>query len=206
MDDGPTQPFLEWGVATRPLGAGTSSGDVAVVSVVGALALVAACDGLGHGPAAARAATAAAAVLEQFAGEDVVMLARRCDEALQSTRGAAISLAVLSASAAAVTWVGVGNVEGRLLRGTPSGPGESQSLILDAGIVGEGLPRLHAVTVPVERGDTLIFVTDGVDSRFADSLVPVGAPQEIADRIVREHGRSTDDALVLVARYLGAGS
>src|SRR5919204_112482 len=92
------------------------------------------------------------------------------------------------------------------LRGAPSAPGEDRSLILDPGIVGEGAAPRHAATIPVERGDTLVFATDGVDRRFADSLVPVGAPQEIAQRILDEHGRSTDDALVLVARYLGPRS
>ena len=199
-------PFLECGIATRPLGGATPSGDIAVVSVAGGRALVAVCDGLGHGPEAARAAAAAAAVLEEFAGDDVVSLTRRCDHALRDTRGAAISLAVLSASTAAMTWVGVGNVEGRLVRGAPSAPGEDRSLILDPGIVGDRAAPRHAATIPVERGDTLVFATDGVARRFADSLVPVGAPQEIAQRILDEHGRSTDDALVLVARYLGPRS
>jgi serine/threonine protein phosphatase PrpC len=204
VDERPPPLLLEWGVAVRPLRGETQSGDAAVVRFCGETALVAACDGLGHGPDAARAAAAAAAVLEQFEGEDVVSLAHRCDEALRTTRGAAISLAVFSASPAAVTWVGIGNVEGRVVRGSLSGPGQSQSLTLHPGIAGEGLPPLHAVTLPVARGDTLLFATDGVHDRFADWLVPVGPPQEIAERIVDEHSKSTDDALVLVARYLGA--
>ena len=203
MDEHTPPLFLEWGVAARPLRGGTLSGDAAVVKFARDLALVATCDGLGHGAAAADAATAAAAVLEEFEGEDVVSLMRQCDAALRSTRGAAISVAVFSASAAAMTWLGVGNVEGRLLRGTVAAPGKGESLILDPGIVGDGVAWLHTMTVPVARGDTLIFATDGVEASFADSLVPVGAPQDIADRILAEHGRPTDDALVLVARYLG---
>ena len=201
-----TQPFLEWGVASRPFGGGPTSGDVAVVRVVRDVALVAACDGLGHGVAAARAATAAAAVLDAFSGEDAVALARRCDEALRSTRGAALSLAVFSAPVATLTWVGVGNVEGRLLRGNSSAPGAAVCLMPDVGIVGNGVAPTHPVTLPVERGDTLILATDGVAGRFADSVALVGTPQDIAGRILDEHGRPTDDALVLVARYLGSRS
>jgi phosphoserine phosphatase RsbX len=204
VDESPTPLFLEWGVAARPLRGETKSGDVAVVRFCRETALIAACDGLGHGADAARAAAAAAAALETFGGEDVVSVARRCDEALRTTRGAAISLAVVAAMPAAVTWVGVGNVEGRLLRGSLSAADGSRSLILQPGIAGEGLPSLHAVTVAIGRGDTLIFATDGVDSRFADWLVPVGAPQSIAERILDQHSKSTDDALVVVARYLGS--
>jgi hypothetical protein len=36
-------------------------------------------------------------------------------------------------------------------------------------------------------------------------LVDIGdPPQQLADQLLSEYGKSTDDALVLVARYLGA--
>jgi hypothetical protein len=36
-------------------------------------------------------------------------------------------------------------------------------------------------------------------------LVRSDSPQQIADRILKRHFKGTDDALVLVARYVGRG-
>src|SRR3989442_542063 len=57
----------------------------------------------------------------------------------------------------------------------------------------------HATESPVP----LIFATDGIREGFADGLSPEAAPQHLADQILARHGKGTDDALVLVARYLG---
>ena len=65
------------------------------------------------------------------------------------------------------------------------------------------LPRLHPVVLPIARGDTLLFATDGVREGFAEGLPPEATPQQLADQILARHGKGTDDALVLVARYLG---
>ena len=52
------------------------------------------------------------------------------------------------------------------------------------------------------RGDTLVFVTDGIRSGFADKLSALEPPQKSADRILAEYCRGSDDALVVVTRYL----
>jgi serine/threonine protein phosphatase PrpC len=52
------------------------------------------------------------------------------------------------------------------------------------------------------RGDTLILVTDGVHNNFSDGVSVSDRPQLIADRILAEFSKGSDDALVLVARYL----
>ena len=79
-----------------------------------------------------------------------------------------------------------------------------ESLTLRSGVVGTRLPLLHAAIVPVKRGDTLIFATDGVRSEFAQRLALGAGPQQIADTILAQYAKGTDDALVLVARYVGA--
>lgn len=76
-------------------------------------------------------------------------------------------------------------------------------LLLRGGVVGYQLPPLHASTIPVARGDTLILATDGIRSGFAEGLDLGEPPQRIADHILAQHGKSTDDALVLVGRYIG---
>jgi hypothetical protein len=58
-------------------------------------------------------------------------------------------------------------------------------------------------TIELRRGDVVILATDGVSDAFGESLNVAGLPEELADRILREHGTTHDDALVLVGRYLG---
>ena len=53
-------------------------------------------------------------------------------------------------------------------------------------------------------GDMVIFATDGIAPDFADDLRLDGPVGEIAERIISRYGKKTDDALVLVTRYVGA--
>jgi hypothetical protein len=75
-------------------------------------------------------------------------------------------------------------------------------LVTRGGVVGAQLPPLKAAVVPVARGDTLVFATDGIAREFSENLSLEPPPQELANRILARHGRPTDDALVVVARFL----
>ena len=72
-----------------------------------------------------------------------------------------------------------------------------------AGVIGFRLPALRIDSVPVKAFDTLIMATDGIQPDFAEALSLDGRPQRIADSILSHHRKPNDDALVLVARYLG---
>jgi phosphoserine phosphatase RsbX len=193
---------VEWSVATRCRRGEATSGDLAVVSVLPGSALVAAIDGLGHGTEAARAAGSAGEVLRASPSTDLVPLVRRCHTALRGTRGAAISLAVISAAESCMTWLGVGNVEGRVLSREPSRRIKA-SLALGRGVLGHELPAVRIATLKVRPGDVLILATDGVDAGFADSLDISGSTRAITERILADHWKPADDALVVAVRYLG---
>jgi hypothetical protein len=193
---------LEWGVASRALPGQASSGDLPVVKAFPGGMLVAALDGIGHGDEAAAAAMAARGILEAHAREPVIALFERCHERLRGTRGVAMSVASFNLSDALLTWLGVGNVEGILLRRGLAGAAAEETLLLRAGVVGAQLPSLQATVLPISTGDTLIFATDGIHSDFARGLALNHPPQKTAESILALHGKSTDDALVLVARYL----
>ena len=196
--------MIEWGVATLTLPSQDESGDRHVVQPFPDGVLVAAVDGIGHGEEAAAAAKTAVTILTIYSHESVVTLLRRCHEGLRKTRGVVLSVASFDTHASTMTWLGVGNVEGLLLRADPQASPPRESLLLRGGVVGGELPALSASIVPLVRGDTLVFTTDGVRSDFAEGLtVSEGeSPQRSADRILARYGKHTDDALVLVARYM----
>jgi hypothetical protein len=197
---------IEWGIATRRRPGETTSGDLAVVDLLPDGALVAGIDGLGHGREAARAARKAAAVMRDSPSQDLVRLVQRCHRALRGTRGAAISLAFVSALESRMTWLGVGNVEGRVLSGDLATTRPKSSLALGRGVPGHELPEVRPATITMRPGDVLFLATDGVDASFADSLELSGSSQTISERILAEHWKPPDDALVIVVRYLGARS
>jgi negative regulator of sigma-B (phosphoserine phosphatase) len=134
---------------------------------------------------------------------DLVRLVQCCHRALRGTRGAAISMAFVSVVESRMTWLGVGNVEGRVLSGDPATTRPKGSLALGRGVPGHELPAVRATTVGMRPGDVVVLATDGVDAGFADSLELSGSSQAISERILEMHWKPPDDALVVVVRYLG---
>jgi serine phosphatase RsbU (regulator of sigma subunit) len=197
---------IEWSFASRALPGQPTSGDLQVVKAFPGGVLVAALDGVGHGGEAATAARIAGAMLEARAADPLIVLVQRCHEALRATRGVTMSVASFNVSKGLLTWLGVGNVEGVLLRQSSAPVGEEESLLLRAGVVGLQLPSLEVEVIPVSEGDTLIFATDGIYSNFARGLARSHPPRKAAENILARYGKTTDDALVLVARYLAGHS
>jgi len=165
--------------------------------------LIAAVDGIGHGEEAAEAANAAISVLKSGVEEPVISVVRRCHEALRSKRGVVLSLASIDTERGMMTWIGVGNVHGVLMRAGAQRGGAQETLLLRGGVVGSQLPPLQATVLPVAKNDTLVFATDGVRTEFVDDLSPLETPQRAADKILKHHCRGNDDALVLVVRLIG---
>ena len=200
MPDGPGR--LDAGVAGRALPGEQHSGDLAVLVPHGDGVLAAVIDGLGHGADAAAAATTAAAVLEGAPGADVAALIDRCHAALRKTRGAVMTVAWFDLAAAHLRWVGVGNVEARLLRaGSP--PGRTEGPLTKGGVVGFQLPDVRVSTTTLADGDVVVLATDGIAPAFSEAVGP-GSAQANADRILERHARASDDALVVVLRHLAA--
>lgn len=203
-DETPGQGPIEWAAAGRPLPGQQESGDRCLVQPYSGGVLVAVVDGLGHGPDAAVAGRAAVATLAAHAGEPVGMLAERCHQALKGTRGVALSLALCDTPGHTLTWAGVGNIEGVLLRADPYARPAREYLLQRSGVVGYQMPpSIRAERLPVSRGDTLLLATDGIHGGFVEDIRLDDPPQRVADGILARCARETDDALVLVARYLG---
>jgi negative regulator of sigma-B (phosphoserine phosphatase) len=195
---------IEWAVAELAQPSQSESGDRHLVLSTPDGGLVAVVDGLGHGAEAASAAKVAVRALERGGDRLLVQLFRDCHQSLIGTRGAVISAASFSVPDETMTWLGVGNVEGRLLRAPASGGPPPDALLVRGGVVGAHLPPLVARIARIRRGDMLIVATDGIRSEFLDAPLPYQEPQALANHVLARWGTQADDALVLVVRYLGA--
>jgi phosphoserine phosphatase RsbX len=194
---------VDIGIASFAASEHEESGDLSVSSCMSDYALIAAIDGIGHGKNAAAAAHTAAAVLEASATEPLVSLLQKCHEVLRNTRGVVLSVAFIDFSQSILTWIGVGNVQGFLLRSSQSTSGGNGALLLRPGVVGSQLPMLQTATLPISAGDVLAFATDGIRGEFLEDVLSNDTAQRSADRILAKHCKGTDDALILLARFMG---
>lgn len=196
--------LTHWSVAQQSKAGETSSGDAALVLELPQGCLLAVIDALGHGEEAAKVAASAIAALRGDPPGTVIELLEKCHEALRRTRGVAMSLAWIQYDDSTLTWLGIGNVNGILLRAGAAGSVVREHLLCRGGTVGAELPPLRAAMTSLAPEDTLLFYTDGVEPDrilgFSDVLMP---PDRAAPMLLRECAGNRDDALVLVARYQG---
>jgi len=195
--------MVEYGLAKHAHLDEGESGDLHMVCCNQTGVLIAVIDGIGHGEEAAEVAEIAGGLLRSSAEEPVISLVELCHEKLKGTRGVVLSLAFISPEQKMMTWIGVGNVQGVLLRADTKRGNAQESLLLRAGVVGSKLPYLQASVLPVSQGDTVVFATDGIQSDFSTGLSAWENPQRAADRILNKYRNRNDDALVLVARLTG---
>jgi hypothetical protein len=184
-------------------GGAPESGDAHVVTETVDGALLAVVDGLGHGPAAAEAANAARGVIEDHAAEPPERILELCHDTLRSTRGAVATIVSLRFADDTLSWLGVGNAEAILRRAEPDGGRATEFAPLRPGIVGYRLPELRPAALTVRAGDLLMLTSDGIRTTPDEAIGPGEPVQAIADRILADRAAPDDDALVLVARYLG---
>jgi phosphoserine phosphatase RsbX len=201
-EEPPWPAALERGEAGAPLAGESRTGDLAVFAPYEGGALVAVVDGLGHGAAAADASEAAAVVLSERPDDPPDVLLKRCHDALRTTRGVVATLAWFDLATGGLTWTGIGNVEGRLVRAARQRGDSDDSPTLFGGVLGWSLPAVRVVRTELSPGDCLVMATDGVAADFGSSLMPgVPAPEQ-AKRVLASHARGSDDALVVAVRYL----
>jgi len=206
MESQPTLPSsscIEVGVWTRPSSGEEENGDSYLIKPHGDQVVIGVADGLGHGKEACHAARVAMDCIDSHAGDSLISLFRCCHEELKNTRGAVMSLASFHTRDNTMAWMGVGNVEGVLIRAGASPVPQRETILLRGGVVGLNLPQLYAMEMAVSAGDILVFATDGISRSFSDNLKIQDSPQRLAEEIGSKYALGTDDALVVVARYRG---
>lgn len=195
-------PFVDWAVASRAKPGETLSGDLATVHADKNQCVLAVIDGLGHGPKAAAASEAMVGVVREHRHEPPERLLLLAHRSLAGTRGATATIAAIDVTLGHMTWLGVGNVNGSLVRADSRARPRTHGVFLCRGVLGHQLPSLHHPEVlELRGGDCIVINTDGVQGDVT-SAAQVQAPVDrIAHAILDNGAVPNDDALVLVVRY-----
>jgi phosphoserine phosphatase RsbX len=200
----PEGPTVDWSVASRPVPGEAQSGDAATACVRGGRLVLGVIDGLGHGADAAAAAALAAAAVEDHADEAPAAVLALVHKALVGSRGAAATVAAIDVASGRLDWLGVGNVDGVVVRADATVRPAVHGVFLAAGVLGAQLPPLRPMSpVFLQHGDAIVLATDGVRVDLADAGRSTLRAEALARKLLVDHALPTDDALVLAARWLG---
>jgi anti-sigma regulatory factor (Ser/Thr protein kinase) len=186
------------GVVCVPLHGEEECGDAWAVDVSADRVAVMLVDGLGHGPGAARAASAAVTVFRERAGRTQESILGTMHNALHDTRGAALSITVIDQARGTARFCGVGNVDGRVVTADTN-----RHMVPQNGIVGHTMPRVLPADVPWPPDGRLVMHSDGISSRWRPDSYPgllARHPALLAGVLFRDFARARDDATVLVIR------
>jgi anti-sigma regulatory factor (Ser/Thr protein kinase) len=193
---GPGPPVIRCAGLIRPITGETECGDDFGAVQAGDVVTAILCDGLGHGPLAAAAASqAVAAVLDEPGGEPAALL-ERVHRRMTGTRGGAVGIVQLTGSMA--RFAGLGNIAASILS-----DGTRKSMLSVPGIAGFQARVIRQFEYDVPPGAAVILHSDGISSRWEVAAVPGLAardPLVIAAVLLAEAGQHRDDAGVLVLK------
>ncbi|MDO8844839.1 SpoIIE family protein phosphatase [Methylicorpusculum sp.] len=187
------------GYATRPFQGESDCGDQCGWWTTGSRILMAVADGLGHGPEAAKAATAAINGINDHLGYSCEEIFEQCNKRLHDTRGAALALAMIEPEANRMTIGSVGNIRVVLI-------GKSRTLRFGAtrGIVGSGYSKLIFESISINPGEVLAMFSDGLNEDIGIHELLDNSDRSSLDEaqaILDRWAKPEDDAAVLIYRY-----
>ncbi|MEA5452080.1 ATP-binding SpoIIE family protein phosphatase [Leptolyngbya sp. CCNP1308] len=159
-------------------------------------------DGLGHGPAAASAATAAVRVFHDHHHQSPQRIIEAAHGALRSTRGAALAIAEINFEQQTVCFAGIGNIAASISSAT-----EHHNLMSYNGTVGHEVRKIKEFTYPWYLNGLLTMHSDGISTQWNLDRYPGLSqkhPSLIAGVLHRDFHRERDDVTMLAAKGTGA--
>jgi hypothetical protein len=174
------------------------NGDAYLIRTHARKTLYAVVDGLGHGHGARAAAEVALDVLGQWEGEPLDEVFWAANEALRATRGAVMAACVVDSAEERFSYAGVGNVDVRVFDAP-----EPIRPVPNNGTLGVRLSGVRLWQHRWAEGATIVMTTDGLSATWDIKAYPSllrKSPQLMAGILMRDYGRDSDDATVLVAR------
>ena len=200
--ESPMPSQYETAIAGTPYPGEIISGDDALHIPSDSGFLAAVCDGLGHGPEAREASSMAVTAIARNSHLALVELVEAVNSEVAGSRGCVLALVRFNSDRRVLQCLSAGDIRAQLyhLRDahffTPS-----QVVVGDRELLTR---RLRTEEVPVAAGSVLAMFTDGLESKTSikGQLDLLRRPVlVIAQHLLENHSRGTDDALVFVARF-----
>lgn len=185
---------LQIATAQRPAHGEMICGDAFAIVTAADAVVIALADGLGHGPRAYEAAEGFCDYVRSNHKHSLEQILRGAGAAISGTRGAIAVVMRLETKVGAMEFAGVGNIETQVLSRSAIRP------VCTPGIVGRPLRKVITWRYEISAGDLLAVYSDGISPRFDLESYRQLEPQLIADSILERHGKSYDDATILVIR------
>ncbi len=191
---------MRFAMATRACRGDAHCGDAGAKWAVGDHTMLCLVDGLGHGRPAEVAAHAALDYVAASLEQPLQQIFAGCDRAIATTRGVAMALARVDAASECLEYAAIGNIRAMLRNGD-----QCRFIGNWPGIVGGGYRRLQPERISFTRDEQLYLYTDGLP-RFLDTgRWPRKLDlQGLANFLVREFGRRTDDSAVIIYQHAEA--
>lgn len=190
---------IEAGAVCVPMPGEDACGDGWAMLADDAGAAVLMADGLGHGPEAARAASAAIGVFVSRPALAPAAVIDAAHIALRSTRGAALAVVRLEVEAATLRFAGIGNISACV-----RSDAGCRQLMSHNGIVGHNMRKVQEFPLPWPADALFVIHSDGLSKQWdLDSYPGLSRchPALVAGVLYRDFSRGRDDATVAVFRH-----
>ncbi|MEH2463139.1 ATP-binding SpoIIE family protein phosphatase [Nostoc sp.] len=197
----PPEKTLEIGAICLPKRGEDVSGDAWACVVDGRRRLLLVADGLGHGPAAATAASQAVRIFQDDHHRSPGAILEAAHTALRSTRGAVLAIAEIDFEQQSVCFAGIGNIAASIFSFT-----EHHNLLSHNGTVGYEIRKIQEFSYPWYSNGLLIMHSDGLGAKWQLDRYPGLSqkhPSLIAGVLYRDFNRERDDVTVLVVKGMG---
>jgi|SRR6185437_2440528 len=156
-------------------------------------------DGLGHGPEAAKAKSAAGEAFHGCEDTDPVQMLRSINAAVKKTRGLVGTAAILDLESKKWKICGVGNITTKIATAD-----NIKNYMSYNGIIGMNIPNtLNAQEIEMEKGQTIIMCSDGLKSRWDTSKYPAILRYDLSilgAALIKDYARLTDDMSVAACK------
>jgi anti-sigma regulatory factor (Ser/Thr protein kinase) len=156
------------------------------------------CDGLGHGPLAARAAQTAEAAFRSAAEAPPKEVLEHLHRSLVHTRGAVAMVVELDADLQRARFAGLGNISGSIID-----QGQRRMMVSQPGIAGHQRPSLRELELPCSPTAVVVLHSDGLHGQWSMDNYPGLAsrtPLVVAATLFRDASVRRDDATLMVAK------
>jgi anti-sigma regulatory factor (Ser/Thr protein kinase) len=197
-----TSSSYEVAIAGTPYPGEAISGDDAIYLQSDSGFLAALCDGLGHGPEAREASNKAVDAIAKNSDLGLREIADVVNEEMKGLRGCVLAVVRFTAHSRVLQCLLAGDIRVHLYHFR-----DSHFFTPTPFVIGDRnlrSRRLRVEETMAAPGSVLVMFTDGLESRTSlkGQLDLLRRPSlVIAQGVLEEHSRGTDDALVLVARF-----